>query len=602
MKSNKCLFSPAIFKSDLKRFSPYSVLLLIAQILIFPVSIYNNYGADSSLGLSDFASHSAVASGASAVFACVIAMLVFSYLYSSNKCNAMHAFPIGRKALFFTSFAAGYLLLVLPQIIGFALGIPAILKAGNDIGSIILLQTVSIFAESFIYLSIAVLCAMLAGNIFAGTVIYGIVNFAYTAFISVLSGAVWLLGYGIRSYYPESAFTSYLSPVVRLISNKSEEYAYYEPVVETTGIKQYYISVLVLVIAAVVICFIAYALYKNRALECAGDMVVYKAEIPIFSVITSVLGGALAAALLGAIFSFGLVAYIISYVAFALLFYFAAQMIIRKTARVFGVKNFIVWAAVCVVTVGGVFAIANYETNYIPKASAVKSLTVNATYDVVLTSPDEIEKAEQLHKLFVDKRTGSGAKRHDTYNSYDALYEDSEYSMSFKYTLKGNRTVERSYYMNKKDKDEYLALLAELEKTHPPLTVYEQLEDVDFTITGCEIIDYENMPDNEQILLSPDEFDEFYALCAEDAKHITDGYQTQSGLADAYRSDALFITFDCKAKSKEDMKKVDEISYSSYDVTGASVNGLYEDETRFEIMVDMISKDSKILDYIKTKK
>ena len=605
MKSNKCLFNATVFKSALKRFSPYAVLLLIADIIIFPVSIYNGYSKKEPLELTDFASISAVASGFAFVFAGVMALLVFSYLYSPNKCNALHAFPIGRKALFATNFAAGYVLLVLPQIIGFALGIPAIMRVGKDLGDIFLMQAVSIFAESFIYFGIAVLCVMLAGNIFAGAVIYAIVNFAYTVFELVMSSAVKSLGYGLSTGYGiDNVVTNYFSPVVKLIGDKVMLYslANYRGVLnEQVKENQYYISVLVLVIVTVAVTLAAYALYKKRELECAGDMVAYKVETPIFSVIVSVLGGALAAMLLGTIFSFDVVGNIIAYVVLSLLFYFAARMVLKKTAKVFGVKHFIIWAALCVVTICGVFAIARYETNYVPKTENVKTVTVNSTYNMDITATDEIEKVEKLHRLLIDTRDTNTKSNRTLFSSAIVDYEGEwDYTVSIDYTMKGNRHVQRSYYIYVKNHDEIFDLLGELELKHPPTTVYEQLKDIDFTIKSCEVIDYGNMPENEQIMLNADEFEKFYALCAEDAAQTIVNYQTKSGNT-AARNDDLFITFTCAVKDKKDIKKIDNISMSDYVISGATVYSDYEESTTFEITIDGLPKDSKALEYIRNR-
>ncbi len=605
MKSNKCLFSPAIFKSDFRRFVPYSVILLVVQLIIFPVVIYSNYGKTSPLGFDSFLSHSIASSGFAFVFAGVEALLVFSYLFSANKCNALHAFPIGRRALFTTSLTAGYVLLVLPQLLGFACGIPAVLQYSKEAGKIILMQTIAIFGESFIYYAVAVLAVMLAGNLFAGGVIYLFLQFGYPLFAALFDNAVCTFGYGIVTVQKLTGVTEYFSPAVCLFSTKMRLDNMYAGVIgEATSDGQYYISLAVLAAVAVVLLALAWLLYKKRALECAGDMTAYPAEIPVLSVLASMLCGACASMLLSLMLDFEPVGSLCAYILFAVLFFFAAQMVLRKSARVFAAKQFIICAVTVAVSFAAVFAVAQVEMRYIPSAGAVKSAAVNCSYELEVSDPAQIETVEQIHRMLIDSRKDTEKKRKTNYDSEEYLDDYIDWhSISITYTLTGGRTVQRSYSMYGDSWKEAMKLLGTLELEKPPVSVFEQLEAVDFTIESCDVEVY-NATNSDTLNISGADCQKLYDLCAADAKQYGSGYQSQNRGKDE-RSQTQYILFCCEAKSAADLRKVEAISLSNTDVTGAGVDTYMVDDNinarTFEITVGSLSEDSKVLEFLKSK-
>ena len=578
MKSSKCLFSKTVFKSDLKRFLPFAVPLLIAEIIIFPIVImnagYNRHPYPLEIG--DFVEYSAVSSGFAFVFAGVMALLVFSYLYSPNKCNALHAFPIGRKALFLTHFASGYLLLVIPQVIGFAAGIPVIAPISKETGAIIALQCAAIFGESLVYFALAVFAVMLAANLFAGAVIYLMLSFAYTVFSAMLDLAVTSFGYGIIGTSYDNIITAFLSPVEKLITDKvviglSGQKEYHS---DLPPVSQYYLSLLVLVIAAVVVTVLAHLLYKARSLECAGDMVAFKAEIPVLTVIVSVLGGACFAAPLSSILEFETVGMLVTYGIFSLLLFFAAQMILKKSAKVFQPKQFILWAVACGLSVALALGLAHYETNLIPAIGRVESVTVNATYDMELTDKADVELAEKLHALMIEKRNVESPEeptesvRDYVFDLDDDAYDayDDSYTLELHYTLKSGRIIYRAYYCDGKD-EEITALVDKLEAAHQPQTFFERLADYDLVIKSVQIEDYSH-EEYEEIYLNTSEFDTVYQLCAADAAAIAKDYRTSR--VSGYRDDIYRVNFECAVQKEEDLKAIEALSQSD-DVSGVSV-------------------------------
>nr|MCR4564208.1 hypothetical protein [Clostridiales bacterium] len=380
MKSNRCLFNKAIFKSDIKRFLPFTIPLLIVNLIIFPVIIYINFNKQlNPLDLENFSGMSVASDIFNFGFSGLFAVLVFSYLFKPSTCNAIHAFPVGRKGLFFTNYLAGYVLLTVPQLIGFAVSIPGIYFAGKNFGAILLLQLVSIFAESFVFYTTGVLAVMLAGNIFAGAVIYLIINFFTAAIESVVNVVLTRLGYGLSfsgdftfGFFSFSPITEFITYKLAAVFSATDLLTANEVVDLTSGSvladvwSAYYPRVAVFCGVSVVFGILSYIFYKIRKLECAGDMVAFRIEIPVISVIVLFVGGALMSMAVCVFIPFKIIGFVLAFIILSFACFIGCEMVLNKTPKVFSVKNIILWAVSCAVIIAGLYALSVYKTNYTP--------------------------------------------------------------------------------------------------------------------------------------------------------------------------------------------------------------------------------------------
>ena len=618
MKSNKCLFSKTVFKSNVLRFLPFAAPLLIAELIAFPLALYNS---DPKFTLETFSYTSLASDIISMIFAGLFGILVFSYLFKPNACNAFHAFPIGRKALFVTGFVSAYTLLVVPQLIGLAAGIPVITRMGTAPAQFITLGFVSIFGVSFIALATAVLAVMLAGNLFASVVLYGIVNFIYIAAVSILKAAVMGFGVGLSnvSIVPDN---SYLSPLASLVLSKislGNSIAGALLTEQKTNLADYYKLLIIYVVAAVAVLAVSYLLYKIRKLEVAGDMVSFKAEIPVISIIAAVFGGAFFTALLGSIFSFGNVSIIISYIIFTLLCYFGAQMILRKKAKVFGVKNFIIWALTAVITLGATLGIAMYETYLVP-AKNIKSIEVGTDYDFEVDR-EEFTTVYDLHQALIKNELKGktpvqlilGSTNTDEKLEYSYDTEDSyvpSYCVNLTYTLTNGKLVERNYTVIQGTK-EVDALVDKLEEKHHAKTVFDWMDEVDYTLKGCTIEDYSSEDENgdyKTVTLSKEDAEKLYALCKADIDsrkvHIsTTAREEEDGIADDFNTSFTFTVKDMdsyhKLKGEPYISDFSSASIDNYSYTGFEPEDLSKEE--FVLNIGTLTKGGAADNFIKEK-
>ncbi|MBO4338401.1 MAG: hypothetical protein J5877_00575 [Clostridia bacterium] len=586
MMSNRCLFNKAIFKSDIKRFLPFTIPLLILDLIIFPIIIYSNFNLPNDpLDFESFVGMSVASDVVSFVFSGMFALLMFSFLYKPSTCNAIHAFPIGRRGLFITSFLAGYILLVVPQVIGFAVSIPGIYMTSKVTGQILLLQFVSIFAESFIFYSTGVLAVMLAGNIFAGAVLYLIINFAVPAVEAIINAAVSNISYGILDAF-SSVINSVVSfsPVTELVSFKVVlAYGDYDSAglegIKASILNSYYPKLAFYFAIAIVFIALSYLFYKKRKLECAGDMTAFKIEIPIISVIVTFVGGALLSMFVNIFVPYKLIGFVILFIAFSFVVFIVTQMILRKTPKVFSVKNLILWAVTAIVAIVGIYCISVYRTNYIPKPSKLESMTVNCSYDITIKDEETIKEAEKFHKALIESVKKKPISKENFFDRMITSYDDSfdEYGVTISYLLKDGRVVIRYYTFSQSEK-ELVEMLYELENKQHPDSVFTKLKGIDFTVDSCSIAKIFEEYDEKYVPSYDIDVQKLFNSCEKYVDSLLTSYNSRVGITDEKYSSTAFeyrIEFECSFKTDEAQESLERNGMYYYDPLGNDISSRY---------------------------
>lgn len=590
MKSNKCLFSKTLFLSNIKRFLPFTAPLLIAEIIAFPVMLYGSN--EKIIDFRYFTASSMASDIISIAFAILFCVLVFSYLFKASACTALHAFPIGRRGLYVTGLLSSYVLLVVPQLIAFAAALPVVFAKGAQPSAFVLLGIVSILCVSFIAVAIAALAVMLAGNIFSAVVIYGIINAVYYGITAMLKAVTYFFGYGMNEWDFEG-FELPFSPLISLLGKKTAIFAYSESF-DPTVLRNYYLYVLITVVLAVIALVISYLLYKIRRLEVAGDMVSFKPEIPVFSIIVSVFGAVIMTAFLNALFFDGFgsaVADMVSFIIFSLLFFFGAQMVLRKSASVFKVKNFIIWGAAAVITLGAFIGVTVHETFYVPTKN-VKEIKIETAYEITV-SPEDFAAVEEIHKTIIDEHVKSPLNliqsnrpmpEDDAYaTDYDVdAPKDGPYSyqLSIKYTLKNGKTVSRFYFINQNREakpEKVSALIDKLEEKYPPISVFDVLDGVDFTIKGGRLESCDFEADDINVQLNKEEAEKLFALCKAESAELEKGYKSSNGLREDVISEDIDVSITFTVNDVKTFKKLTD-EYYIRDFADAEIYCLDDEE------------------------
>lgn len=453
MRSKTSFFSLAIFWNNIKRFWPIWASYLVIWLFMMPVTLWRSiedsirygYGYTAAdLQYRVLGSVSGTSMAMAFIYAIAVAVAVFAYLYSSKSAGMLHALPVRREGLYLTAYVTGLVFLLVPLVIVFlvTLGVEAamgMLAAGD-----LCLWLAASAGLCVFFFSFASFCAVFTGLAPALAAFYLILNFVVKA-VEML--AVALLSFIVFGMSGNASFQAldFLTPVYFIINRAEIKYiAETESYIFTNG---YIIAAYAA--AGVVLAVIGLLIYRKRNVEAAGDAVAHKSMRPVFKY-----GVAFCAALVLTVFVMAIcyssytpsapIAVAALLVACGFIGYFAAEMILKKSFRVFksGIKGWLIFSAVLIVIVAAVhFDLFGYEKR-IPDASAVESVNVSAAYNEgnLLTDADLITEAVAVHRLVYENKADIRAKQ-DSYRGGS----ENLVNLRLTYRLKDGSVLEREY-------------------------------------------------------------------------------------------------------------------------------------------------------------
>lgn len=408
MKSKTSFFNRGVAKNLLQRCWPlwaaYFAFLLLILPLMLRQQVLNNTGY---MGLIPVLDDTVAGMGEESIVisfgvSILAAMAMFGYLYNTRACGMMNALPLTRTSLFFTAWLTGLLPLLLADTVAVALCLPFVLSGKLSLWVLGTLLAVMLLSKLCFY-GFATLCAMLTGNLLILPLVYAVLNF--TAYVAELATrfALSKILFGLD---PAGLRLSWLSPPVRMLQN----YTFY-----TSGLREEIVirglgTVCVYGGVGVLLTLLAWRLYLRRQMECATDTVAIPVLKPVFKYCMAFGCGILLAAfvhdsLLGNQYQ-GLAAALITALAVligSLIGYFVAEMLIRKTVRVFrGTwRGWLVFAAIAMLTLGLCEAdVVGWEKRR-PEAERVQAVLVNGTE---YREPESIRKILELQRGIVEHK------------------------------------------------------------------------------------------------------------------------------------------------------------------------------------------------------
>ena len=392
MRSVTSYFNRELLRGALQRTWPLWAAYTLIWLLLLPVTLFIRLSDRHIVYSRPTLSYELLSTGLpsgvmmAAVFGIFFAMAMFAYLTNPRATNGMHAMPIRREGLFLTHYLAGLFCQVVTLLVSFALA--ALVTAafgvfdGYAVGMGLLLCVLLVL---FFY-SFGVLCMVCVGQILAGAVFYGILNFLFVGMEVLLRSFAgnFLYGYDGRS----SAFsTAPLSPPVEIASSLSVSYVY--DGIDPIGVRVFHLGTFAAYAAAgLVLAALALLLYRKRRSEMTGNTVAIGWLRPVFKY-----GVALCSAFsLGQLLSYfvfeltdstytagALIGTIACMIFAGLIGYYAAEMLLKKSFRVFKTswKGALATSAVLIL-IGLSFPLdlTGYQTR-VPEQSDIVSATVN---------------------------------------------------------------------------------------------------------------------------------------------------------------------------------------------------------------------------------
>ena len=473
MRSATSFFDKTLFRSQLKHTWPLWLGYTALWLFLVPVMLFSELSAYqlgySAADASRLLLNTGVRGGIfiSFFFGLFFAMLSFSHLTQSRATNGFHALPVRREAIFLTAYLTGLFCQLSTILVTFLLGAAVSAPLHLSFWSVTAAAMGSAMLEAVFFYSFAALCMVMTGQILAAPVFYFVGNILVPGMEYLLRNFAgnFLYGYSGQT----DVALDFLSPPL---------YMYFKvgiASIETCESDSYYVTAYALehrsfmilaayALAGLVIALIALLLYRTRKSEMTGSTVAFPWAVPVFkygvAFCTAVsLGQFLYYFLFGQYRSSGndsLPGTILCMAAAGLVGYFVAEMLIKKSFRVFrtGAKGAaIVALALVLLGVAMSFDLTGYE-KHVPDESEIESAfyTFSGMTNVTTDDADTIRRLTAAHRAIVENRKElariAEAWDADTLPTSQSDYDDMEpFSLRLTYYLKDGSQLSRSYWV-----------------------------------------------------------------------------------------------------------------------------------------------------------
>lgn len=466
-KTFSCKPSLGVIRKDLTRFWPVWSSYLFVWALALPVQLLNRttFGYYETYASRVNGLQSAIISAgqhfslfATAFWAILSALTVWSYLHNPRSASLYHSLPVTREGMFLSHWIAGLSALLLPQLLIAAVSLLITLPSCGlaclpQLGCMLLAATL----QSLLFFGLATLVGMFTGQLATHAVLYGLFSFMFWVCEQLVCMYGRMFLYGVNGS-PDSL--TFLSPFVYLLSR----YSHVNYRTALSAAEALLLRPLALYgLAGLVLSLLALLLYRARRTESAGDTI----AVPFLRPVAKYGFTFGCALVLGWFFQMvlfqgteTLFVITVSLLLGGSIGYWAAAMLLKKSFRVFhwdalGFKGWLcAMLALAVLVCGMRFDLTGQEKR-VPAAFAVKSVNFSCMGDEIrLTEPDEIETVRQLHKDILTEYYAAHTSFNpfddptddlfDTYVQEHGTYPDTR-TLSIDYVLKNGKVVERTY-------------------------------------------------------------------------------------------------------------------------------------------------------------
>lgn len=442
MISNKLFFNSAIFKNNLKRFKWGSILYGIALFFAVPfMFLITNFEALERRYLPDTArvpmllsdSYIIIPTLLAIAIPTVAAVLIFNNVHSIRQSIFAHSLPPTRRENYVTDVLSGIVLMVLPVIAnGLILLIMSFTKYGELMtGTSVMYWTLLNLSVLFVMFSISTATAFLTGN--------AAVHIGLNAFVHVLPMLVALLVSVVSEKFLYGFMVSDNFVANRIIENTPLVWFFGKAINYRAEALMFKDGIFWMFIVLSIAFYVAgYVLYRARKMELAGDVCAFEIFKPIFKYTATAAVSIIVFTILVETGIANVFAYFETAVAAAIA-YFACEMLIQKSFRVFGkYKGLLVFfaAGACLLLFVANTSVFGFETR-IPKASEVESASVHEAYryEGILVSDE---------KLIADVIEIHGKVIEDIPREIDRVLLDGR-SFYVTYKLKNGKMLRRQY-------------------------------------------------------------------------------------------------------------------------------------------------------------
>lgn len=410
MTSKTSFCNPALLRKNLTRCWPlwtfYTVALLLTVFLpLNALRALNAYTDSAALAGPSRITQYYLSAGlwTQLSYAILSAGFCFGYLNKTRSAYMLHAFPVTRGVLFRTNLVSGLLFSLAPWLVLTLLNALVLLPAYGWAALAALAKGYAVVTLEYLFLfGLAVLCMHTAGKLVNAVLRYCILNFAAVLLTFLLELLLEPLLYGCTLTL---GFAEYLSPVVLL----TERVLFGGDATE----RMIWLYLGAIALGGVLMLALAWLLYRKRQLENCGEAVAFPFLRPVFKYALA-LAGALCIGLLAAGVTYGTV-YLNRRILPTLIFlllggffgYFGAEMMLKRSARVFRGRAWLGFGCFALAVVLGLSAV-RFDVfgvvRRVPETEEIASLEYAEDYysgSITLTSPEDIDAMREIHGALI---------------------------------------------------------------------------------------------------------------------------------------------------------------------------------------------------------
>lgn len=464
MRFKTSCFNPTLCRNFLRRFWPLPLVVFGVTLLALGLPLGGQLRELDSAGvrlmnlLSSIYSTAQIMVVLEAFAAFLAAALMFHHMHSRKEIQFYQALPLKRRCFYTTSYLTGFGMLAVPMLLGIAICMVMVAAGGAGEAVLLLLKLYGVgIAAELLFYSMAVLACCLAGQTFGAVLIYAGMNCAVLVIIGCAGSiaATFMPGIDFDNFL--IWLREWLTPLPHLINATSSRFTSVPAeslhltgpyATDENGMVQVIAgfsgcrTIVIYGVAGAVLAILSGLLYQFRPSETAGEMVSFRPVRVLCKIF-----GAMMVCVVGALLflSSGLfteeipfAAVVLAVLGFGAVGWFAAEMVVQKTLRVFGKKHLAACGAL-LLTLLLLLSGAKLDllgiVRHVPDAGDVASVEVNYNYGTsVAVTPQE---AAELHQLVLDK------PMYLTNNTFIGANN----SLQFVYTLESGRKIYREYHV-----------------------------------------------------------------------------------------------------------------------------------------------------------
>lgn len=376
----------------------------------------------------------------------VVALLVYRFVHSKKTSVFVHSLPVSRCANYTSTVAAALTLMMAPIIFnGLILTLMSVCGYGVlfDVSSCLIWTGLNLLGV-FLMFSVASVAAFLTGNSFAMVGINALIHLVAIIFagsFSSLAGAFLYGYYEMNTLLNAAVEWNFVGYVMSLAAHLRY---YPESVIFDLG------KLIIMIVLALVLYVAAFLLYKKRRMETAEDVAAYKVLNPIYKYLLTFI----VAIGVFAIFSYDLdesvLLPVFMMVLISAVVYFAAEMVLKKSFKIWGsYKGYLIFlvAFAALIFVFAFTSFFGFETR-VPEIGDVESFAVcEQMYSSEIEDP-YVEDEELMEYVIEKHRAFAEREKVPTVRTYT---EEEPRALFIRYKLKNGGELIRQYYMSERE-------------------------------------------------------------------------------------------------------------------------------------------------------